>query len=105
MDAVQQLAQPCEAVLERFHVDTRYIAARPAAGFKGGIEQNRRDGRLWHDLSDEFGVVWSMPDDQPYYMDISHHPLAEATLGRHRRLSVPQGRRSQPVRRAARSGR
>ena len=27
MDAVQQLAQPSEAVLQRFHVDTRYIAA------------------------------------------------------------------------------
>ena len=21
-----------------------------------------------------------MPDDHPYYMDISHHPLAEATI-------------------------
>ena len=28
MDAVQQLARPCEAVLKRFHVDTRYIAAK-----------------------------------------------------------------------------
>jgi uroporphyrinogen decarboxylase len=35
---------------------------------------------LWHDLKDEFGVVWSMPDDQGLYMDITHHPLAEATL-------------------------
>ena len=32
MDAVQQLARPCEKVLERFHVDTRYIAAGAAAG-------------------------------------------------------------------------
>ena len=39
-----------------------------------------RDGRLWHDLRDEWGVVWSMPDDQGLYMDISHHPLAEATI-------------------------
>ena len=35
-----------------------------------------------------------MPDDQPYYMDISHHPLAEATIDDIGRLSVPQGRRS-----------
>src|SRR5665647_2153005 len=42
MDAVQQLARPCEAVLERFHVDTRYIAAKPAASYRGGITQNRR---------------------------------------------------------------
>ncbi|MCE5268056.1 MAG: hypothetical protein LLG00_09240 [Planctomycetaceae bacterium] len=80
MDAVQQLARPCEAVLERFHVDTRYIAAGAPEGFDGRIRQNVRDGRLWHDLRDEFGVVWSMPDDRPYYMDISRHPLARATI-------------------------
>ena len=91
MDAVQQLAQPCEAVLERFHVDTRYIAAQAPADFQGGIQQNRRDGRMWHDLRDEFGVVWSMPDDRPYYMDISHHPLAEATLADIARYPFPKG--------------
>lgn len=80
LDPVQQLARPGEAVLERFHVDTRYIVAGAPDGFKGGIERNTREGRLWHDLRDEFGVVWSMPDDQPLYMDISHNPLAEATL-------------------------
>ncbi len=80
MDAVQQLARPSEAVLERFRVDTRYIAAGAAADWKGGIVQRERGGRLWHDLTDEFGVTWSMPDDHPYYMDISHHPLAAATL-------------------------
>lgn len=80
MDPVQQLARPCEALLERFHVDTRYVFAHGPDGFGGGIEQNVRDGRLWHDLADEFGVVWSMPDDQPLYMDISHHPLAQASL-------------------------
>lgn len=80
MDAVQQLARPCEAVLERFHVDTRYVAAGAAADFKGGIVTNERDGRLWHDLTDEFGVTWSMPDDTPYFMDVSHHPLADASI-------------------------
>ncbi|HOV64803.1 MAG TPA: uroporphyrinogen decarboxylase family protein [Spirochaetia bacterium] len=80
MDAVQQLARPSEQVLERFHVDTRYISAGAAASFKGGIVQNVRDGRLWHDLTDEFGIRWSMPDDQPLYMDITLHPLAEATI-------------------------
>jgi uroporphyrinogen decarboxylase len=80
MDAVQQLARPCEAVLKRFHVDTRYIAAKAPDSFKGEIVQNTRNGRLWHDLKDEFGVVWSMLDDHPYYMDISHNPLAGATI-------------------------
>jgi uroporphyrinogen decarboxylase len=91
MDAVQQLARPCEAVLERFHVDTRYIAAKAADSYTGGIEQNFRDGRLWHDLRDEFGVVWSMPDDRPYYMDISHHPLADATIADLADYPFPKG--------------
>jgi len=91
MDAVQQLAQPCEALLERFHVDTRYISAKAAAGFQGAIVQNRREGRLWHDLRDEFGVVWSMPDDHPYYMDISHHPLAKAKLAEIAAYPFPKG--------------
>jgi uroporphyrinogen decarboxylase len=80
MDAVQQLARPSEAVLERLHVDTRYVAAGAGEGFDGCIVTRVRDGRTWHDLTDEFGVTWSMPDDQQLYMDISHHPLANATI-------------------------
>ena len=91
MDAVQQLAQPCEAVLEKLHVDTRYIAAGAAADWKGGIVQEERDGRLWHDLVDEFGVRWSMPDDQPYFMDITYHPLADASIEDVRNYPFPKG--------------
>ncbi len=91
MDPVQQLAQPCEAVLERFHVDTRYVAAGAASDWKGGIVQNERGGRLWHDLTDEWGVTWSMPDDQPYYMDLTHHPLARATIDDVRGYPFPKG--------------
>ena len=91
MDAVQQLARPSEALLGRFHVDTRYIAAGAAADFQGGIISRQRDGRIWHDLTDEFGVTWSMPDDQPFYMDISHHPLANATLDDIRDYPFPKG--------------
>ncbi|MHC4528249.1 MAG: hypothetical protein ACYS29_10260, partial [Planctomycetota bacterium] len=80
LDPVQQLAKPSEKALRRFHVDIRYVCSHGPDGFAGGIEQNVRDGRLWHDLKDEFGVVWSMPDDQQLYMDISHHPLAEASI-------------------------
>ena len=80
LDPVQQLAQPCKTLLERFHVDIRYICAHGPESFTGEIEQDERDGKLWHDLTDEFGVTWSMPDDQQLYMDISHHPLANATI-------------------------
>src|SRR5512144_2302548 len=47
MDAVQQLARPCEQVLERFHVDTRYVAAGAASSWKGGIVKANRAGRNW----------------------------------------------------------
>jgi len=80
LDPVQQLARPSEEILRRLRVDIRYVCAHGPDSFKGAIEQDMRAGRLWHDLKDEFGVVWSMPDDQHLYMDISYHPLAEATV-------------------------
>lgn len=91
LDPVQQLAQPGEEILTKFHVDTRYITAHAPESFKGRIEQNERDGRLWHDLKDEFGVVWSMPDDQQLYMDISYHPLADATIDDIQDYPFPNG--------------
>ena len=91
MDLVQQLAKPSEAVLERLHVDTRYVWARGAASFKGEIIKRARDGRLWHDFTDEFGITWSMPDEHPYYFDISHSPLAGLSLEQIREYPFPKG--------------
>ena len=91
LDPVQQIVRPSERVLERFRVDIRYVCAHGPESFKGGIEMNQRGGRLWHDLRDEFGVVWSMPDDEPNYMDISHHPLAEATVEELADYPFPKG--------------
>ena len=42
-------------------------------------------------MKDEFGVVWSMPDDQQLYMDITHHPLAEATIDKIADYPFPDG--------------
>ena len=80
LDPVQQIVKPSETILQKFHVDVRYIVSHGPDSFKGGIEKNERNGRIWHDLKDEFGVIWSMPDDQQLYMDISHHPLANASI-------------------------
>jgi len=91
MDAVQQLARPSEGVLERLRVDTRYIHAGAAADFDGEIVTEQRDGKTWHDLTDEFGVRWSMPDDSPLYMDITHHPLANAAIDDLAGYPWPQG--------------
>ncbi len=80
LDPVQQLVKPSEEILELLKVDVRYVTAKGPRGFDGAIRQNFRKGELWHDLKDEFGVIWSMPDKQQLYMDISYHPLAEATI-------------------------
>jgi uroporphyrinogen decarboxylase len=91
MDAAQQLARPSERLLERFRVDTRYVAAGPGSAYKGGIVRAERDGRVWYDLTDEFGARWSMPDDQQLYMDVSFSPLAEATIKDVRDYPWPKG--------------
>ena len=91
LDPVQGLAVPSEEVLEKFHVDVRYVTAHGPDSFQGGIEINERDGKRWHDLKDEFGVIWSMRDDQMLYMDISHHPLANATLKEIEAYPFPDG--------------
>ena len=91
MDPVQQLARPCEAVLERLRVDTRYVAAGAPSDFRGEIVAAERARRTWHDLVDEFGVRWSMPDDRPYYMDVSFHPLADASIDDVRDYPFPKG--------------
>jgi len=80
LDPVQQLVRPSEEILEMLKVDFRYVSAKGPDSFDGTIRQNFRRGELWHDLRDEFGVVWSMPDKQQLYMDITHHPLANASL-------------------------
>jgi uroporphyrinogen decarboxylase len=91
LDPVQQLAEPSEKLLERFHVDIRYVCAHGPDSFDGGIEHHIRDGRGWCDLKDEFGVVWSMPDDQQLYMDISHHPLACVSIADLNDYPFPDG--------------
>jgi uroporphyrinogen decarboxylase len=90
-DTVQQLAKPSEAVLQRLHVDTRYVRAGGAKSFAGGIVRRERDGRMWNDLTDEFGVTWSMPDDFPNYFDISHSPLAGLSIEQIKAWPFPKG--------------
>jgi len=91
MDLVQQLARPSEAVLERLRIDTRYVAAGAPEGFDGEVIVRERDGRTWNDFTDEFGVTWSMPTDNPFFFDISHSPLAGLSLQEIRDYPFPKG--------------
>jgi len=91
LDPVQQLVKPSEEILELFHVDIRYITSGSPGSYDGTIKGNNRNGRLWHDLKDEFGVIWSMPDDQQLFMDISYHPLALASKADVLNYPFPKG--------------
>jgi uroporphyrinogen decarboxylase len=91
MDLVQQLAKPSEAVLERLRVDTRYVSAKGSDSFKGEVVRRERDGAMWSDFTDEFGVTWSMPDERPYYFDISRSPVADLSLDEIREYPFPKG--------------
>ncbi|NWG14618.1 MAG: hypothetical protein HXY20_13910 [Acidobacteria bacterium] len=91
MDLVQQLALPSERVLERLHVDTRYVWAQPPAGFDSSVVRRERNGRFWQDFTDEFGVTWSMPEDSPRYFDISRSPLAGLSPDEIRKYPFPRG--------------
>ena len=91
LDPVQQLAAPCEDILKRFRVDTRYVCAHGSESYRGTIELNVRNGKAWFDLRDEFGVVWSMPDEDGMYMDISFHPLADAAIDDIEKYPFPDG--------------
>jgi uroporphyrinogen decarboxylase len=91
MDLVQQLALPSEAVLERLHVDTRYVWAGSAAGFDAKAVKREREGRIWHDFTDEFGVTWSMPEDSPRYFDITNSPMAGLSVDEIARYPFPRG--------------
>jgi uroporphyrinogen decarboxylase len=91
LDIVQQLAKPSEALLQRLHVDTRYVWARGALSFNDDVVRRRRDGQMWNDFTDEFGVTWSMPDLSPNYFDITHSPLAGLSLKQIKKYPFPQG--------------
>jgi len=92
LDPTQQIVKPSETILEKFNVDIRYVTAHGPDGAKGGIEKNKRNGKEWYDLKDDFGVIWSMPADQMLYMDISHHPLANAAIKDVRDYNWPDGK-------------
>ena len=102
MDAVQQFARPCEAVLERFHVDTRYIAAGAAVPGRHRAEPPQRAAVARSPRR----VRRRLVDARRPAVLYGHLPPS-AGRGHDRRpgrLSVPQGRRPQPVRRPPAAG-
>ncbi|MBN2153237.1 MAG: hypothetical protein JW839_17415 [Candidatus Lokiarchaeota archaeon] len=76
----QQLARPCEALLERFNVDTRWI--RPLGHYVPYDHQQPQHERGFVGCFDQFNVFWGQderkPPDEILYYDPVIHPLADA---------------------------
>jgi uroporphyrinogen decarboxylase len=53
--------------------------------------KREREGQIWHDFTDEFGVTWSMPEDSPRYFDITNSPLAGLSVDEIARYPFPRG--------------
>ncbi|TFG29523.1 MAG: hypothetical protein EU532_02995 [Promethearchaeota archaeon] len=78
-DFVQQLAVPCEELLQRFNIDTRYI--RPLGGMiKIDDFEPQYEGK-YVGVYDQFGVFWGnfaeKDLDEILYYDPVVHPLSE----------------------------
>ena len=61
-----------EPILQRLHVDTRYVRIKPPAGFKINIEEDNSYVDYW-------GVRWKKPANSSYW-DIVENPIKEPTL-------------------------
>jgi uroporphyrinogen decarboxylase len=66
LDPVQQLAEPCEELLQRFHADIRYIYPNSSN------IQNTNDSFI-----DEFGITWKLSYKNSDYMNVLRHPFAD----------------------------
>jgi len=81
MDAVQQLAKPCEALLQRCTWTPVTCQRAPRRVGRAVSSRPAGTGATGTTSPTKFGVRWSMPEDAPYYMDITlqstgqGHPL------------------------------
>ncbi|MBN2588992.1 MAG: hypothetical protein JXA96_03945 [Sedimentisphaerales bacterium] len=69
LDPAQQLAEPCEQLLQRLRADIRYINLNQS--FKPNTQNS---------FKDEFGIAWTFQDEQHNYMYISNPPLANSSI-------------------------
>ncbi len=80
-DFIQQIVDPCEEILERFHVDTRYI--RPKHNMVKITEMKPEYVGKYVGVFDQFGVFWGNFADKPIeshlYYDPVIHPFENFT--------------------------
>jgi uroporphyrinogen decarboxylase len=98
-DIIQQIALPCEELLERFEVDFRYL--RPPRSL---LPENHVLGVVGElqGVWDQFGVFWGISADKDpediLYLDPSIHPLSEmTTVQQIRDYDWPDGTDKRPL--------
>ena len=95
----QQLAKPSEAVLERFHIDTRWI--RPLSNYMDYEKMKPQHEHGYIGQYDQFGVFWGNIDTKDLrdilYYDPVIHPLEQATTVQEvEQFSWPSGTNGKP---------
>lgn len=79
LDIIQHVALPCEKLLERFHVDTRYLYMSNSILDLDQYPDISEDG-IYKGVKDQFGIFWGAPISKPseeiLYLDPVIHPLA-----------------------------
>ncbi len=78
LDPIQQLAEPCEELLNRFHADIRYINLNP-----------QFNPTTHNSFTDEFGIIWKFQDEQRNYMYIANHPLENLSITEIEKYPLP----------------
>jgi uroporphyrinogen decarboxylase len=80
LDIIQHVALPCEELLERFHVDTRYLYFPNSILDLDNYPDMSSDGK-YRGVRDQFGIFWGEPVTKDkkdiLYLDPVIHPLAE----------------------------
>ncbi len=78
---VRDHAEINESILERFHVDTRYIRIKPPGGYKPQIDLDNSYVDFW-------GIRWKKPPSS-HYWDMVDHPIKEPTMEALRKYRWP----------------
>jgi uroporphyrinogen decarboxylase len=98
-DFIQQLAYPCEALLQRLNVDVRWL--RPPSSLLPGDFTTEIDGK-YQGVRDQFGVLWGDSAEKDVkdilFYDPCIHPLSGArTVRQIREYDWPDGTARAPL--------
>ncbi|MFX0100456.1 MAG: uroporphyrinogen decarboxylase family protein [Candidatus Hodarchaeota archaeon] len=98
-DIIQHIAFPCEELLERFEIDTRFI--RPPGSLLAEDHELETE-KGWIGLYDALGVFWGYNSETPVedirYLDPVIHPLKECkNINDIREYDWPDGKDKKPL--------